>query len=156
MDDVEENHRDFSSDNSSTGDRSDDDMDSDFCSSESDDEPDVSINDQSLYDGSPMTVSEFVLGVYAIKARHDLKNVCISDWLDLFSRAIKKPNNCVSSIYKLNKVFPNSKASVVKHFYCSKCYIPIDNPDTKCSDCADGTSDFFFGNSTSYSTAIDV
>ena len=60
--------------------------------------------DEPLYDRAPITVADSIIAVIYLTFRHKLSNICLANILSLISLACLRPNNCINSLYKFNKI----------------------------------------------------
>ena len=106
---------------------------SDSCSSDSSDsEEDTEFErddvDKKLYDGSTMTVREFVLCMGLLKSKLNQPESHVCNILTLISTILPHPNNCPTSLYKFKKYFNNGNETILKkHYYCSSCATAVEN-----------------------------
>lgn len=89
-----------------------------------------------------MTILEFIVCICALKLRHNLTNVCISDILRLISIILPRPNKCPSSFYKFKKYFSDIQIPVKKHYYCSNCIALVNNSDHNINHDENADEDF--------------
>ena len=79
------------------------------------------IEDNPLFQGCPLTVTSSSVLIMQYKMRHNLTNVAIVDLLKLLKLHCPNPNQCVPSLYMLNKRFIELKYKIKLHYFCSSC-----------------------------------
>lgn len=89
-----------------------------------------------LFDGSPMSVSESALLIMAFAVRHKLSGVALQDLLSLVALHCPKPNKCIDELNHFHHFFQALKHPIVKHYYCPnvKCKVYVGNSKPKNED----------------------
>ena len=118
--------------------------------SESDSDSDISIfeneenlNEQ-LYNRAPVTVSDIIIAIICLTFRHKLSNICLANILSLVSLVCLRPNNCISSLYKFNKILQDFRCGLERIFYCEDCSKQLNDSKSKCDACGDDAKTSFF------------
>lgn len=63
-----------------------------------------------LFEGANLTVDDFVVGVSALKRRHNISAECLRDFLLLMSAALPEGNACPETVFTFNKTVPSLDA----------------------------------------------
>ncbi|CAF1096076.1 unnamed protein product [Brachionus calyciflorus] len=74
-----------------------------------------------LYDRSELNLKDFLIGLYSIKAKHNLTSNTIDDILKFFSMVLPKENKCPKDSSCIENLFPNKCSSQIVHFCCQSC-----------------------------------
>jgi len=97
-----------------------------------------------LFEGSRLSVGEFMLALQALSIRHKLTGVCLNDLLTLMEMLCPPQNNCVKTLYKFKKYFTTvGTARLVYHHYCATCLNPLER-DQACDHCEGPQSVSYF------------
>lgn len=111
----------------------------------SDDESD-DIHDKNdlLYPGAPITVAESLLAILTVALTHSLTGECLSSILQLI--ALHCIGNIkINTLYKFKKYFQDiGKHTLVFHYYCLNCFIPLTAKDSVCKYCQSKSGNSFF------------
>ena len=93
---------------------------------------------QLLYEGSLLTQTTSSLLIRSFASRYNLTVRAKRDLLQLLQLHLPKDNLLPISIHHLNKSETAAPfATEQHHYYCSKCYTPVDTSVTKtCSSCS--------------------
>lgn len=105
---------------------------------DSDDEEPVNIDcdvqDQPLYEGAPVTMSEVMITILILSLRHNISKALLSDILKMVGTFCPMFNSN-STLYKFHKYFSDSKLPLVRHFYCNQCFGPVESQNSPCLIC---------------------
>ena len=101
-------------------------------------------NDKPLYPGAPITVMESLLAILAVYLKNNLTKVALSQILELISLHCIKPNNCISSWYKLEKFLSKLKNPFKRNFYCNDCHISLREENSQCPECLKTNNSSYF------------
>ena len=144
-DDVTDDENDLISDISDQESLSDDgdlsDDDDDFYDAQEFINEDANNGDDLLYPAAPLTVMESVLSILSLYLRDNLTIVALTHILQLISLHCPKPNNSLTSWYKINKFISTPKNQLKCHYYCPDCHQILDEKNAKhplCSKSNDG------------------
>ncbi|XP_035663834.1 uncharacterized protein LOC118407465 [Branchiostoma floridae] len=89
-----------------------------------------------LYPGSPVTTGEAntLIMMYALK--HNLSTVALDDLMKLLNAICSKPNNMLSSAYKIKQFFSDNlyrDGRPIVHQCCSTCHAMFEQGQTTCN-----------------------
>jgi hypothetical protein len=92
--------------------------------------------DEPLFVGSPVSVSESALLIMAFAVRHKLSGVALQYLLSLVALHCPKPNKCIAEMNHFHHFFQALKHPIVKHYYCPnvKCKVYVGNSKPKSED----------------------
>lgn len=88
--------------------------------------------DPLLYDNAAITLSESMLSIFTYTIRHNLTGCAFSDLLSLISLHLPPNSHHKKTIHTFMKFFSDSKAPLIKHYYCSACMKSLDTKDSLC------------------------
>ena len=80
-----------------------------------------------LYEGSVQTAYSSSVLLLQYKMRHRLTDEALEDLLQIIQMHCPSPNQCPTSVYKLNKFFPQMTYQIELHHFCSQCRESIDS-----------------------------
>ena len=98
----------------------------------------TSQQDQSLYEGCPITVGISMLLIMTVAMRHGMTGEALQDILTLISLHCISPNYCTESLRRFKQYFATAKSPLVFHHYCAHCFLYLDDkgaetcPNTLC------------------------
>ena len=84
-----------------------------------------------LYRNAPLTVAESLLLVVSFAIRYTLSGSALSDLLILISLHCISPNLCRTSLHQFQHFLRSVKNPLVYHWYCSHCFLLVDERDTE-------------------------
>lgn len=88
-----------------------------------------------LYPSARLTLSESMVAILIFYLRHSLSGVALVDLLELIELHCLVPNVCKSSLYLFKQHFEHIETPLVRHFYCSNCFRPLENSVSSCEEC---------------------
>ena len=91
-----------------------------------------SSDNEELYPGSKISLSEFVVCLSTLNLKNQWTKAILNGVLSLFAKVLPKYNKCQKSLYKFNKLASKTNINIKKHFYCSKCTSLI-NENSECN-----------------------
>ena len=99
-------------------------------SDESSDETSIATEEESVFQGCPLSKSSSNLLVLKYKIRHNLTLQATSDLLDLLQLHCPSPNSIPSSLHCFNMQFPTLCYKTTLHYFCSSCLQLVPNKQT--------------------------
>ena len=109
-----------------------------LCDAEHNKKDNTNQQDQSLYEGYPITVGISMLLIMTVAMRHGMTGEALQDILTLISLHCISPNYCTESLRRFKQYFATAKSPLVFHHYCSHCFLSLDDkgaercPNTLC------------------------
>ena len=94
--------------------------------------------DQSLYEGCPITVGISMLLIMTVAMHHGMTGEALQDILTLICLHCISPNYCTESLLRFKQYFAAAKSPLVFHHYCSHCFLYLEDkraqtcPNTLC------------------------
>lgn len=136
---------DYVEENDETGDKNDDDDDDDIilleevldhednfenADSETYDDAEITISEQPIFDGSPLTLTMHVIAIITFAMTEHLSGSTLAHLLTLIWLHCPKPNNCVRSLRQLWGSFKDFQNPIEWHYMCTNCqkYIGKNQP----------------------------
>ena len=93
-----------------------------------------------LYADSKLTISSSSVLIQKYAMRHNLTKEALLDLMKLLKLHCPSPNLCLSSVYHLQKQFPNLKYEAVFHYFCSNCLNSVTSNSKLCPNTACGVN----------------
>lgn len=136
---------DYVEENDETGDKNDDDDDDDIilleevldhednfenADSETYDDAEITISEQPIFDGSPLTLTMHVIAIITFAMTEHLSGSTLAHLLTLIWLHCPKPNNCVRSLRQLWGSSKDFQNPIEWHYMCTNCqkYIGKNQP----------------------------
>ena len=135
---------DYVEENDETGDKNDDDDDDiilleevldhednfENADSEAYDDAEITISEQPIFDGSPLTLTMHVIAIITFAMTEHLSGSTLAHLLTLIWLHCPKPNNCVRSLRQLWGSFKDFQNPIEWHYMCTNCqkYIGKNQP----------------------------
>lgn len=102
-------------------------------------EPD---DDPPLFNGAPITRGESLMCILTFAMRFTLTGVALSFLLKLIALHCPTPNFCKKSLFLFRKAFSSMHEPIRKKFYCSECYLKLNDGKSICQPCSQANPTF--------------
>ena len=101
-------------------------------------------DDEPLYDGARLSVSESLITIHNFSLRCNMTGVQLTEALRIIKLHCPRNNKCVTTLHKFKKHFSKSNTPLVRHFYCSGCTQHLENKDSICTSCTEPSESRYF------------